>query len=163
MTGISLHPDGFIMELVAEERALLLDLAQQLDEVLSDEEDPARSRLTPEAYEADPEASAEFNRLVSEDIIALKRDAAGTLSAVLMAHEENAVITRAQALSCMRALGDLRLILAERMGITLATPEVHAEHESANLESLYDWLGYLQECFVLALTRSDIDAGYLEE
>lgn len=163
MTGISLHPEGFRLDLVAEEIALLLDLAQQLDEVLDDPEDPARARFTPIAYDNDPEAAEEFNRLVGEDIIALKRDAAGTLSAVLAAADGPPIVDRGQALACMRAVGDLRLVLAERLSLSLESPEVDPEDPNANLEPLYEWLGYLQECFVLALTQSDLNSGLLEE
>ena len=60
---------GFELNLPPEEREVLRSLPAQLREILPSE-DPAVGRLFPPAYPHDPDNSAEFLRLVRDDLLA---------------------------------------------------------------------------------------------
>ncbi|UCR88268.1 DUF2017 family protein [Mycetocola spongiae] len=159
MTGVNRREGGFELELTADERVLLASLAQQLDTVLGEQDDPVRERLFPDAYPGDAEASTEFRRLTRHDLLSEKSEGARVLArAVGDAETAPPRLDRIEAERVMRALADLRQVLAERLNISAQNPEPDAENE---LEPLYDWLGYLQECVVLALIAHDEDAGTL--
>ena len=115
--------------------------------------DPALARLLPDASREDSEAAAEFRRFTERGIRTRKlgqlRTASATLgrgSPVVLSHDEaNAWVT---------SLTDVRLVLAERLG--LRTDEdaeaLHLELEEmpdvdprAWLGAVYDFLTWLQE------------------
>ncbi|RLP84191.1 DUF2017 family protein [Mycetocola lacteus] len=155
--AVHLDQNGFTLLLEEHERAILSDLAVQLIEVLEDPTDPVSERLYPDAYPEDAEASAEFRRLTRGDLDDARIHGARLLADTIPADPAPA-LSRADAETVMRALGDLRQVLAERLSITTQTPEADPEEP---LTGLYDWLGYIQESLVLALVRGDEESGRL--
>lgn len=154
-------------DLTAYERMLLASFAQQLLIVLSDEDDPARDRLLPNAYPDDPEAAAEFRRFTAEDLTARKvENARAVLEAINNTYEADAEadaqVTEADIVHAilldeqtvqqwLRTLADLRLTIANRLGITSDDDEGRVDPDAQPLQQSYHWLGAIQESLVLTL------------
>jgi hypothetical protein len=147
---------GVLIELTPMERRLLATLLTQYDELVHDQlddsdltGDPALGRLFPNAYPDDDEAAAEFRRYTRDGLIERKTANSGIIAAALMASpdDERLAVARDDAEHWLPALTDLRLVLAERLGI----------HEDGDplpeneLADVYDWLGELQWALVEAL------------
>jgi hypothetical protein len=161
-----------------EEARVLASLAAQLSALLgeaADDEhlsqaDPAVARLLPDAYRHDEEAAAEWRRLSRRALAERKgafaaRFAADLADAAAASETTRIRIDETGALDWMRAIGDLRLVLAERMGITepeddesggfddddaaAAGDAERAEREG--LVDLYQWLAWMQDDLVQVL------------
>ncbi len=126
--------------------------------------DPALARLLPDAHRGDPKVAEEFRVLAEQDlrqrkyqrfteaILALQVDEAGD--------DGRLELTKAQAETIAIALTDVRLLLADRLG--LHTEEdvealeraivADAEHDLAYPYTVYDFLTWLQDSMVGALT-----------
>lgn len=116
-------------------------------------EDPALARLLPDAY-ADPELAGEFRRFTEGDLRSTKvanarmardcLDRPGTIQ--LTAEEANAWLT---------ALNDLRLVLGTRLEVSEDGPPDPSEltQAGAAMYTIYDWLTYMQDRLVGALSR----------
>jgi hypothetical protein len=113
-------------DLFTEVRDLLADPAQPEEDPLAalvgigtamrPPEDPALARLLPDAHRDDPEAAAEFRRYTESGLRGRKRDGLGLALATL----DRGVLLRlddAEARAWLVALTDVRLVLAERMGL----------------------------------------------
>lgn len=113
-------------DLFTEVRDLLADPAQPEEDPLAalvgigtamrPPEDPALARLLPDAHRDDPEAAAEFRRYTESGLRSRKRDGLGLALATL----DRGVLLRlddAEARAWLVALTDVRLVLAERMGL----------------------------------------------
>lgn len=127
--------------------------------------DPAKGRLFPDAYHDDSEASAEFHALTDVDLVTAKSDAARGVMDAFLGSEENASgsrwkrsASRAAAfdedasLGLLRNLTDLRILVADRLGI---------EHDGdlgsrgdASDRIVYWWLGETQERLVEAIAEN---------
>nr|WP_246416099.1 DUF2017 domain-containing protein [Nocardioides luti] len=133
----------------------------------SEPEDPVLARLFPTAYPGDEEASAEFRRFTEGALRDGKANAAVTIidrleEAGLPAElsEDGLMIDveldEATAETWMRSFTDLRLALATRLGIEDGDEDVwHAlsdEDPRAQAHDIYEWVGYLQETLVEALS-----------
>jgi hypothetical protein len=135
---ITAHLVGQVSALLAEDRA----------------EDTALQRLLPDAYADDDDAAEEFRRLTSDDLVARKRADAE----VVLATSEATDLTVDQAESWLRALTDVRLVLADRLGI-VEDGQAEAMWDAVGpdlrelLAVLHD-LGWVQEMIIVAL-----DAG----
>lgn len=130
-------------------------------------EDPVLRRLLPSAY-ADDEAAGEFRRYTEPALRQSKEDAAGAIigeleDSGLPTHLPDEPITvdveleRSAAMEWLRGLADLRLALATRLEIEQddearwhALPD---DDPQAQAYGIYEWLGYLQETLVLALSE----------
>lgn len=107
--------------------------------------DAALARLLPDAYRDDAAASAEHRRLTEAGLITRKLDNAASVAGSLA---EGAVeLDEAGAIAWLRALGDLRLALAARLGIE---SEDDAER-IGDREPVYGWLSWLQGSLVEVL------------
>lgn len=165
-----------------EEARVLASLAAQLsallgeaaDDVELSQADPAVARLLPDAYRDDEEAAAEWRRLSRRALAERKgafaaRFAADLADAAAASETTRIRIDEAGAIDWMRAIGDLRLVLAERMGLTEADDDEFdgfdelddedaadaADAERAGLVDLYQWLAWMQDDLVQVLD----DAG----
>jgi len=125
-------------------------------------EDPVLARLFPTAYPDDDEAAAEFRRYTEID---LRNGKAAGAAAIIDALEDAGLTDQpedgtyidveldpAAAITWMRSFTDMRLAIAERLGITdddqerwLEEPEDSPE---AQVHAIYEWVGYLQETLV---------------
>ncbi|HEY0260609.1 MAG TPA: DUF2017 family protein [Lacisediminihabitans sp.] len=157
MRGFTRERGGYRADFAPEEAAMLADLARQvagLVESRSGRLDPALLRLLPDAYPEDPEASAEFRRFTDDDLASRKIVNAGILAGSLAEAAAASAPTRVRldeetAQAWMRALTDIRLTLAARLGIE------HDEDEGDDpaLRLVYDWLGFVQGSLVDAVDR----------
>ncbi|WP_412148297.1 DUF2017 family protein [Curtobacterium flaccumfaciens] len=147
--------DGVHLGLSSGERDLLASLTAQLRQVLGGDlsTDPISERMFPDAYPGDDEASAEFRKYTQSDLLTQKTTNAsivhdwltGTRDGSLDAEDEQA---------WLRTLTDLRLTIADRLGIEDADDEERSVEDDAGvgLRDVYDWLGYVQEHLVVTLT-----------
>jgi hypothetical protein len=145
----------FQLRLPAEEREVLRSLPGQLRDLL-DSEDPALARLFPPAYEDDPERSAEFERLMKEDLRAGHLASLEVMEATIDAERLN----EEQILAWLGALNDLRLVLGTRLDVTeeLYDEGVAADDPRAPVYAIYIYLGWLEEQVVEALAEG-VDPG----
>lgn len=106
--------------------------------------DPVIQRLLPDAFPTDPEASAEFADATRERLASAKSDGVRRLTADLEQAPGGVVrLDEAGAVVWLKALGDLRLSLAERIGIDEVQRDVRSPQGL-----LYAWLTWLQGSLV---------------
>jgi hypothetical protein len=131
-------------------------------------EDPVLARLFPTAYPHDEEAAADFRRFTETT---LRDNKAKGAVAVIDDLEEAGLpaeiaedglvvdieLDQAAALTWLKSFTDIRLALATRLGVEegdedywLAMPD---EDPRAHVYDIYQWVGYLQETLVDALSR----------
>jgi hypothetical protein len=131
-------------------------------------EDPVLARLFPTAYPDDEEAAGEFRRFTEG---ALRDGKARAAAAIIDTLEEAGLpdeltedgltidveMDADTAHTWMRSFTDIRLALATRLGVEdgdedywYALPE---DDPRAQAHDIYDWVGYLQETLVGALSR----------
>lgn len=162
---------GQVVELLRNERAA--PLGDPLEELLdfsgptTEPEDPVLLRLFPTAYD-DEESAADFRRFTEGSLRDSKSDAASAiidgledagLPAVLT--EDGLVIdielNEPEAETWLRSFTDIRLALATRLGVEEGDEEVWLslpdDDPRAQAHDIYEWIGYLQETLVLALTE----------
>ena len=167
---------GQLVELLRNERAVIDKEADPLEAMLNftgpsePPEDPVLARLLPTAYRDDADAAADFRRFTESDLRDGKAETAGTMidslvDAGLPDDVEGAAadavvdleLDSAQAMAWLKGFTDLRLALAVRLGIEdeadqQAMEELSEEDPRAHLFAIYDWLGFLQETLVRALS-----------
>ena len=162
MRGFVVVEGGFEALVEPEEARVLASLATQLQTLLGEAAenealsvgDAAVARLLPDAYRDDEEAAAEWRRLSRRALAERKADFAARFARDLAEATEGAEATRILidergALDWMRTIADLRLVLAERMGIRQEGDAPDPEQEGA--ADLYDWLAWMQDDLVRAL------------
>ncbi len=135
-------------------------------------DDPVLQRLLPDAYKDDSDESAEFRRFTeraltsakvanAEAVLASLREAGLDETKVDDEDVENqepleVELDPAAVQAWLRTLTDVRLSLAVRLGIESDedTMLLHQSEDEAvmAMTELYDWLGYVQETLVTALT-----------
>ncbi|HEV7741169.1 MAG TPA: DUF2017 family protein [Pseudolysinimonas sp.] len=135
------------LELTETERGLLRTLLTEYDELVqADDGDPVLDRLFPVAYRDDPDAAAEFARYTRSGLVDHKTANAGAVAAALT----EAGVLRLDDDSAGRwlpVLTDLRLVVADRIGITADDDPVPDDA----LGEVYHWLGNLQSYLIDAL------------
>jgi len=136
-------------------------LNDSADEVPHLPRDPALERLLPSAHRDDPGLAAEFRRLTEHGLRERKAaNLATAISAMLDADGDKVRLDHEQAQAMGVALTDVRLLLAERLG--LRTDEdadaLQDRVEAASqddpqlyLAAYYDFLTWLQESLIQAL------------
>ena len=130
-------------------------------------EDPVLARLFPTAYVDDEEAASDFRRFTEGGL----RDGKAASSGLIIDTLEDAglppeltedglvidvELTRTEAETWMRAFTDVRLALATRLGVEAGDEDYwHSlpdDDPRAQAHDIYEWVGYLQETLVEALT-----------
>lgn len=138
-------------------------------------QDPALARLLPTARPDDEEADAEFRRLTEPGMRARKeaslRDSCVLFAAWQAESTGDQLLTAHQAQQLLTALTDVRLVLAERLGVRTDEDAVnlHAslealaprsdslaerEQERIWMASVYEFLAWLQESLVTAMAQA---------
>lgn len=130
-------------------------------------DDPVLLRLFPSAYADDPEAAGEFRRYTEPT---LRDQKERTAVAVIETLEEAGLpfdpeddslvidveLDEAAATDWLLAFNDLRLAIATRIGVEEGDEEFWAglddEDPRAQAHDVYEWLGWLQETLVAAIT-----------
>lgn len=139
--AFAVAPDGagWVADVGAQERAALLDVVDDVVELLGGERtgpgagdlpdlrvgagplaaprDPALRRLLPDASRGVPDVAAEFRRLTEDELRATKVGQLGLLRAALAADGPAVVVAPGDAPAVAAAITDLRLVLAERLGV----------------------------------------------
>lgn len=163
-----------LVELLRNERAVVADIGDPLEAMLdfsgptTEPEDPVLRRLFPSAYRDDEEAAAEFRRFTEGS---LRDGKAGAASAIIDSLEDAGLpptleegglmidveLSEGEAETWLRSLTDVRLALATRLGVEeddedywLSLPD---DDPRAQAHDIYDWVGYLQETLVAALSE----------
>lgn len=157
------QPDGrLVATLDAEEATLLQTLAGQVAEVVAaglstggastSGTDPAMTRLLPDAYADDPEASAEFRRFTATGLADRKlRNAETVVRSLNGAGVTGSVsLDEQEAQAWLRSLTDIRLTIAARLGIETEEDDAGRSIDPL-MREIYDWLGFVQNSLVEAL------------
>lgn len=131
-------------------------------------EDPVLARLFPTAYPEDEAAAGEFRRFTEGTLRDGKARAAVMVidmleDAGLPAElEEDGLwvdveLSAPEARSWMRSFTDVRLALATRLGIEEGDEPywdaLPGDDPRSHVHDIYEWVGYLQETLVQALSR----------
>ncbi len=153
---------GTVEALVDQDEARVLrSLAEQLAGLLTEagetetSRDAAVDRVLPDAYCDDEEAAEEWRRLSRRALADRKATFAQRMVDDLERAATNPgvhtiALDTAGALDWVRAVADLRLVLAERMGIREEGDEPSGALEGG--AELYDWLAWMQDDLVRVLT-----------
>lgn len=147
--------DGVHLGLSSGERDLLASLTEQLQQVLGGDlsTDPISERMFPDAYPGDDAASAEFRKYTQSDLLTQKTTNASIVHGWLTGTRDGSLDAEDEQ-AWLRTLTDLRLTIADRLGIGDADDEERSVEADAGvgLRDVYDWLGYVQEHLVVTLT-----------
>jgi len=141
-----------LIQLSPSELELLRTLLAQYEELVQiDSDDPALERLFPVAYREDPDAAAEFRQYTRSGLVDSKTAKAGAVAAALLggSGDDGGTIELSddEAERWLPVLTDLRLIVAERLGIRADDDPVPGDA----LGEVYDWLGQLQAYLIDAI------------
>ncbi len=130
-------------------------------------DDPVLARLFPTAYTEDDEAAGEFRRFTETELRGGKADNA---AAVIDTLEDAGLPTQLEgeamtidveldhggAMRWMKSMTDMRLALASRLDITEGDEDywdsLGDDDPRVHVHDIYDWLGFLQESLVRAVT-----------
>jgi hypothetical protein len=164
-----------LVELLRNEVAAPKSGDDPLEELLdfsgptTEPEDPVLARLFPTAYPHDKEAAGEFRRFTEGTLRDHKAQNAGEVIETLEEaglppelEEEGLVVDveldPAGSVTWMKSFTDIRLALATRLGIEEGDEEywldLPDEDPRAHVYDIYQWVGYLQQTLVDALSRS---------
>ena len=163
-----------LVELLRNEVAAPTSSSDPLEDLLdftgptTEPEDPVLARLFPNAYPDDEEAAGEFRRFTEGTL----RDGKARNAVLIIDQLEEAglpaeleedglwidvELTRAQASAWMRSFTDVRLALATRLGVEEGDEDywrsLPDEDPRSHVHDIYEWVGYLQETLVAALSR----------
>jgi hypothetical protein len=162
-----------LVELLRNEEAVPRDDVDPLEALMdfsgptTEPDDPVLMRLFPTAYQNDEEAAAEFRRFTEGTLRDGKANAAITIIDGLEdaglppeLTEEGLVIDieleEPVAEIWMRSFTDLRLALATRLGVEEGDGgywhSLPDDDPRAQAHEIYEWVGYLQETLVQAMT-----------
>lgn len=148
-------PDQFRNNLDEYFREVVTSLCEQLrDAVLMGGE--STRRLYPAAYANDDERNSEWRSMVGGQLIAARLD---NLDRVAAAIDED-ILSGEDLSSLMRALNDVRLVLAVQLGIEFSSDEdgPFVDERDAERYRAYEFLGYLVTYAVQALA-DQLDAS----
>jgi Domain of unknown function (DUF2017) len=151
---------GQVVELVvadmpppdADELAAMVGLSESAEVP----DDPVLARLLPDGYRDDPEAANEFRRFTESGLRTAKVESAQTLLSTLPAGGGKVKLSPEQAEAWLRTLNDVRLALGVRLGVTDdfdgLSEDVEADDPRFAYVQVYQWLAFLQESLVAALS-----------
>ena len=162
-----------LIELLSSEAAVPTTAVDPLEALLdftgptTAPEDPVLARLFPSAYRDDEEAAGEFRRFTEAQLRTGKAERAGALidhleEAGLPPQPEGGQLVidvelgPEQAVCWMQTITDLRLALATRLGVEEGDEDywdaLPDDDPRVQVHDIYDWLAYLQETLVLAVS-----------
>lgn len=149
--------DGrYRLNIESDARTLIARLAGELRDVVmrADPSSEALRRLFPVAYHTDPDADAEYQRLMREELVASRLASVETILAALRPDETDAPeLTSDELYALMQSLNALRLLLGTMLDVgeddAVAIDETA---EDAGARYLYDYLSWLLDHIVHALS-----------
>ncbi|MDQ1286671.1 MAG: hypothetical protein QG622_236 [Actinomycetota bacterium] len=123
-------------------------------------EDPAIARLLPDGNRDDPELAAGYRRLTEHGLRERKRAGLG-MAAEALSRDAPVVLTSDEVPALLKGLTDVRLVLAERLGLRTDedVEELHRALTRANdpedprtaVAAIYDALTWWQESLIAVL------------
>jgi len=146
--------DGSVDVTLAEAEAeVLRSIAARMSDVLAAPEQAAHTeRLFPPAYTDDPDAQAEFARLMTADLLDGKRRAVASMLGTLQRGSLRrggwrVRLTADEAQDWLAVLNDTRLTLGSRLDVTEQTYDraVDPDAPDAAAHEVFRYLGYLEE------------------
>jgi hypothetical protein len=147
-----LRSGAFRLNIEDGERQLVVRLMGELREVVlrSDPDGPGVRRLFPTAYHSDPEADAEYQRLMREELVASRLAGIETVTTALAAPE----MTADELYATMQGINSLRLVLGTMLDLSEDDDlrEVTDDDPHAAEAHLYDYLSLLLDHIVGALS-----------
>jgi Domain of unknown function (DUF2017) len=166
VTVVRRDGDLITLELTEFESELLGTLLSDYEELVRDSQsasepgdDAVIGRLFPSGYRDDPDAAAEFARYTRSGLVERKTANAGAVSASLASGARIDLSTDGFD-TWLPVLTDLRLVLAERIGIQGDDEAVPADA----IGEVYQWLGELQWFLLEALDdEGTADEGTADE
>ena len=165
---------GQLVELLRNEAAVPRDDVDPFEALMDfsgpeeEPDDPVLARLFPTAYPEDPEAAAEFRRFTEGT---LRDGKAAAAIAIIDGLEEAGLppeldedglmidveLDEPTAETWMRSFTDLRLAIATRLGVEEGDEaywySLPDDDPRAQAHDIYEWVGYLQETLVAALSQ----------
>lgn len=143
--------DGsYRLRLSADERDILRSLPAQLRDLLGTD-DESLFRLFPTAYTDDPKRSAEYRRLMRDELVNRRLESLAVVEATLDAEQ----LSEEQLTAWMKVINDLRLVLGTRLDITDdegPETDLASDDPRSPMVALYWFLSYLLEAAVDALS-----------
>lgn len=140
----------------------------QMDGPVDAPEDPVLARLLPDAYRDDAESAGEFRRFTERGLRDQKADNglvvleslrdAGLPDEVVAGDDltVDVELTPTEVQAWLRTLTDVRIALATRLGVEDDDDQYWAslpdDDPRSYLHDIYDWLGFVQESLVVAIT-----------
>lgn len=155
--GFVRRGDGIYRAFSEDEVRVLRGLVEGLDRTIveGDATDEVLTRLAPAGYgPEEAESAAEFAEFTRQRILDGKRERLAVVTAGLD-RADLLALDPAEAQAWLLAINDLRLALAERIGVDRLDaqnldPNDGAQNSGATGE-IYDWLGWLQSGLLDAL------------
>jgi hypothetical protein len=143
----------------ADEASLFAEL--EADLTIAPPADPAVARLLPDASREDPDLAQSFRRLTEHELRRRKRTAL-ELAASALRRPGSVVLDGSEAQALLKGLTDVRLVLAERLGIqtdedaeflhaAIAAGAGDGDEAWSQAAGLYDVVTFLQEDLVHTL------------
>jgi Domain of unknown function (DUF2017) len=178
MAGFRASADGVTARFAKPEVVIIRDLVEQVVELvvadmpppdqdelaamvgMSDSselpDDPVLARLLPDGYRDDPESAQDFRRFTESGLRSAKVESAKTLLGTLPSGGGRVRLSPDQAEAWLRSLNDVRLALGVRLGVTDdfdgLNDDVQAGDPRYAYIQVYQWLAFLQESLVAALS-----------
>jgi hypothetical protein len=106
--------------------------------------DPGADRLDPAAYPDDPDASAEFRRLMAEEMEQSRAADRSAFSLTVEQAPNGVTLSPGEAEAWLRVLAEARLVLAARLGIEKEGWEDTLPEDDPPVALLH-YLGWLQQ------------------
>ena len=118
--------------------------------------DPAEARLFPDAYAADPQASADFRRFTENSLREAKLTNAAVVRSTLERSGSKVQLSDGEAQAWLMTLNDLRLALGARLeiveeGDAERLARLPEDDPRSDTLAVYDFLTWLQDSLVNAL------------
>ncbi len=111
-------------------------------------------RLFPIAYPDDEEKEAEYQRLMREELVASRVAAIESVSRTLDPANAKVLLDEGQTIAFMQSINAIRLVLGSMLGIDDDESADEADETDSPEHQLYDFLSWLLEWTVRALSPS---------
>lgn len=165
---IRANKNGFVIDIGADETALMQRLTAELRSLLMDsdpsiEAEALLGRLFPVAYPDDLELEAEYQRLMREELLASKLSA---LQIVDDALRQSGDVDEESLVAFMQSVNSIRLVLGTMLGVSddPEADEVGTGLDDSPEYNLYAYLSWLLEWTVRAMTgetsNDDLDKEF---
>lgn len=142
--------NGYVVDLGAEESSVVRRLIAELRTILTepgDEHRPILRRLFPVTHPDDPEAEAEYQRLMRDELVTSKLSAFEIVDTTLAG---DGLLDDAGMTAFMQSVNSLRLVLGTMLGVS-DDPEDEVELVDTTEYHLYEYFGWLLEWSVRAM------------